>query len=100
MSVLKSINPATEELFAEFKEIDLAAAEEIISKSSASQKQWSQLDINERSKIILNIGTLITILFLFLTGQVLWYSLSPKPFKKPLEHFTSVSCIDDRHNIL
>ena len=56
MSVLKSINPATEELFAEFKEIDLATAEEIISKSSASQKQWSQLDIKERSKIILNIG--------------------------------------------
>jgi succinate-semialdehyde dehydrogenase/glutarate-semialdehyde dehydrogenase len=60
MSVLKSINPATEKLFAEFKEVDLSSVEEIISKSSVSQKEWSQVDIKVRSKIIFNISTLIT----------------------------------------
>ena len=48
MSVLKSINPATEELFAEFKEINLSSAEEIILKSSESQKSWSSIDIKKR----------------------------------------------------
>jgi len=60
MSVLKSINPATEKLFAEFKEVDLSSVEEIISKSSVSQKEWSQVDIKVRSMIIFNISTLIT----------------------------------------
>ena len=59
MSVLKSINPTTEELFAEFKEIDLSSAEGIIVKSSESQKSWSNIDIKKRSKIILDIGDLI-----------------------------------------
>ena len=56
MSVLKSINPATEELFAEFKEIDISEVEQIIKKSSDSQKKWSDIDIDKRSKIILKIG--------------------------------------------
>ena len=60
MSVLKSINPATEDLFAEFKEINLSSAEEIISKSSESQKSWSSIDIEKRSKIILDIGALLS----------------------------------------
>ena len=59
MSVLKSINPKTEELFAEFKEIDLSVAEEIIIKSSKSQKSWSDVNVKKRAKIILNIGDLI-----------------------------------------
>ena len=56
MSVLKSINPTTEELFAEFKEINLSSAEGIIVESSESQKSWSNIDIKKRSKIILDIG--------------------------------------------
>ena len=59
MSVLKSINPANKELYAEFKEIDLPATEEIIEKSSNSQIKWSNVDIEKRSKIILDIGDLI-----------------------------------------
>ena len=59
MSVLKSINPTTEELYAEFKEIDLSAAEAIIEKSSISQIKWSNVDIEKRSKMILEIGDLV-----------------------------------------
>ena len=47
MSVLKSINPATEELFAEFKEIDLSRIEQIIIKSSDSQQNWVDIDIEK-----------------------------------------------------
>ena len=56
MTTLKSINPATEELFAEFKEIDLLSTEEIIEKSSNSQKQWSSVNIEKRIKIISEIA--------------------------------------------
>ena len=59
MSILKSINPATEELFAEFKEINSTLTKEIISKSSESQKNWSIIDIKQRSKIISKIGDLV-----------------------------------------
>ena len=59
MSVLRSINPSTEELFAEFKEIDLSTAEQIIIKSSNSQQKWADIDIEKRSKIILKISDLI-----------------------------------------
>ena len=48
MSILKSINPATEELFAEFKEINSTLTKEIISKSSESQKNWSNIDIKQK----------------------------------------------------
>ncbi len=59
MSILKSINPATEELFAEFKEMKSPLTEEIIAKSSESQKNWSNIDIKQRSKIISKIGDLV-----------------------------------------
>ena len=59
MGLLKSINPATEELFAEFKEIDIVSTKEIIRKSSISQKEWSEVDIEKKSKIILNIASFI-----------------------------------------
>ena len=59
MGLLKSINPATEELFAEFKEVDILSIEEIIEKSSIFQKEWSGTDIKKRSKIILDIGNFI-----------------------------------------
>ncbi len=59
MSVLKSINPTTEELYAEFKEINLSAAEQIIEKSSNAQLVWSNVDIEKRSKIILEIGSFL-----------------------------------------
>ena len=59
MSILKSINPATEELFAEFKEMNSPLTKEIISKSSESQKNWSNIDIKQRSKIISKIGDLV-----------------------------------------
>ena len=57
MSVLRSINPSTEELFAEFKEIDLYTAEQIITKSSDSQQKWAEIHIEKRSKIISKIET-------------------------------------------
>ena len=59
MSILKSINPATEELFAEFEEMNSPLTKEIISKSSESQKNWSNIDIKQRSKIISKIGDLV-----------------------------------------
>ena len=59
MTTLKSINPATEELFAEFKEIDLLSTEEIIEKSSNSQKQWSSVNIEKRIKIISEIADFV-----------------------------------------
>ena len=59
MSVLKSINPTTEELYAEFKEINLSTAEQIIEKSSNAQLVWSNVDIEKRSKIILEIGSFL-----------------------------------------
>ena len=59
MTTLKSINPATEELFAEFKEADLSATEQIILKSSNSQKKWSSVDIQEKVKIILEIANFV-----------------------------------------
>ncbi len=51
MSVLKSINPATEELFAEFKEIDLSATKQIIKESSNAQKGWANLSIGDRISV-------------------------------------------------
>ena len=59
MSILKSINPATEELFAEFKEMNSPLTKEIIAKSSESQKNWSNINIKQRSKIISKIGDLV-----------------------------------------
>ena len=59
MTILKSINPATEELFAEFKQIDLGATKEIIRDASISQKQWRQVDVSEKSKIILEIAEML-----------------------------------------
>ena len=59
MSILKSINPATEELFAEFKEMNSPLTKEIIAKSSESQKNWSNINIKQRSKIISKNGDLV-----------------------------------------
>ncbi len=55
MSILKSINPATEELFAEFKEIDLSATKQIIKASSDTQEGWARLSIDDRISVF--IGT-------------------------------------------
>ena len=59
MTTLKSINPATEELFAEFKEIDLSSAEEVIEESSYSQRKWAAVDISKRTKIISKISDFV-----------------------------------------
>ena len=59
MTILKSINPATEELFAEFKQIDLGTTKKIIRDASISQKQWQQVDVSEKSKIILEIAEML-----------------------------------------
>ena len=60
MSVLKSINPATEKILLEYKEIDISTAKKIISSSSIAQLNWSRLDIARRSEIVSDIGELIT----------------------------------------
>ena len=59
MSILKSINPSTEQLYAEFKEVNLHTVKQIIKKTSESQKKWSNINIQQRSKIILEIGDLL-----------------------------------------
>ena len=59
MTTLKSINPATEELFAEFKEINLSSTEEIIEESSDSQRKWAAVDISKRTKIISKISDFV-----------------------------------------
>ena len=59
MSVLKSINPANEEMFAEFKEINLAETKQIVSESSSAQKEWGRLDIKSRIAIISDVGKMI-----------------------------------------
>tara|TARA_B100002052_G_scaffold127071_1_gene116699 strand:- start:8150 stop:9517 length:1368 start_codon:yes stop_codon:yes gene_type:complete len=59
MTTLKSINPATEELFAEFKEINLSSTEEIIEESSDSQRKWATVDISKRTKIISKISDFV-----------------------------------------
>jgi len=59
MTTLKSINPATEELFAEFKEINLSSTEEIIEESSDSQRNWAAVDISKRTKIISRISDFV-----------------------------------------
>ena len=59
MTTLKSINPATEELFAEFKEIDLSSIEEIIEESSNSQRKWAAVDISKRTQIISKIADFV-----------------------------------------
>ena len=59
MTTLKSINPATEELFAEFKEIDLSSVEEIIEESSYSQRKWAAVDISKRTEIISKISDFV-----------------------------------------
>ena len=59
MSVLKSINPANEEMFAEFQEIGLSATKQIILESSVAQKQWAELGINHRISIVSDIGKMV-----------------------------------------
>ena len=59
MSILKSINPSTEEIVGEYNEMDLSHVEDIIEKSSSTQKEWSQIDITKRSQTISNIKDLI-----------------------------------------
>ena len=59
MTTLKSINPATEELFAEFKEIDLSSTEEVIEESSYSQRKWVAVDISKRTEIISKISDFV-----------------------------------------
>ena len=59
MSVLKSINPANEEMFAEFQEIDLPATKQIISQSSIAQKQWAELGIKRRIAIVSDVGKMV-----------------------------------------
>ena len=59
MSVLKSINPANEEMFAEFQEIDLPATKQIISQSSIAQRQWAELGIKRRISIASDIGKMV-----------------------------------------
>ena len=59
MSILKSINPSTEEIVKEYNEMDLSQVEDIIEKSSGTQKEWSKIDITKRSQIISNIRDLI-----------------------------------------
>ena len=56
MSILKSINPATEELFAEFKEIDLSATKQIIKASSGTQEGWARLSIDDRISVFIGIA--------------------------------------------
>ena len=56
MSILKSINPATEELFAEFKEIDLSATKQIIKASSDTQEGWARLSIDDRISVFIGIA--------------------------------------------
>ena len=43
MSILKSINPANEQMFAEFKQMSLAEVKQIILESSKTQNQWVSL---------------------------------------------------------
>ena len=62
MSVLKSINPANEEIFAEFQEIGLPATKQIILESSVAQKQWAELGINHRISIVSDIARPVTFL--------------------------------------
>lgn len=59
MSILKSINPANEQMFAEFKQMSLAKVKEIILESSKAQNQWTELDIQNRIQIISKVKKMI-----------------------------------------
>ena len=59
MSILKSINPANEQMFAEFKQMSLTKVKEIILESSKAQNQWSELDIQNRIEIISKVKKMI-----------------------------------------
>ena len=59
MSVLKSINPVNEQVFAEFQVISLSKVKQVILESSKAQEQWAQLNIKSRIKIIYEVKKMI-----------------------------------------
>ena len=59
MSTLKSINPANEQVFAEFQEVGLSKVKHIILESSNAQNQWAKIDIKNRIKIISEVKKMI-----------------------------------------
>ena len=59
MSILKSINPANEQMFAEFKQMSLAEVKQIILESSKTQNQWAELEIQNRIQVISKVKKMI-----------------------------------------
>ena len=59
MSVLKSINPVNEQVFAEYKEVSLSKVKQVILDSSKAQEEWAELNIKNRIKIISEVKKMI-----------------------------------------